>query len=357
MTLIRTRRLITVGFPVRFPIRFTVTAFMALVLAATPGTGVAAVPVGAVGSPGPATIRPSAPAWLWPLDAPDGRVRVVRDFDPPDRPWLSGHRGVDLHAVAGARVRAAAAGRVTYAGLIAGRGVVVVDHGSVRTTYEPVSPAVGVGDAVAAGEVLGGVVATGSHCAPAACLHWGARRGDTYLDPLAFVGAGPVRLLPLGDRTVSGDPPPPSAGALLAWPVAFPVVTSPYGMRRHPVTGVHKLHDGTDFRAACGTPVRSSAPGRVSHAGSAGAYGVQVGVDHGQLGGRWLYTSYSHLSRLAVRPGQAVGRGQVVGWAGSTGRSTGCHLHFMVIADGGVTDPARWLAGFRTGLDSRYARG
>jgi hypothetical protein len=74
--------------------------------------------------------------------------------------------------------------------------VVVVDHGATRTTYEPVSAVVRVGQAVLQGQRLGTLEPAGSHCLPAACLLWGWRRGDTYLDPLLLVGGGPIRLLP-----------------------------------------------------------------------------------------------------------------------------------------------------------------
>jgi murein DD-endopeptidase MepM/ murein hydrolase activator NlpD len=139
----------------------------------------------------------SAPAdGVWPL-AP--RPQVAAPFDPPDTRWGAGHRGVDLAGRAGQPVRAAAPGRVTFAGRLAGRGVVVVDHGTTRTTYEPVDPSVAVGDTVTAGATLGSLQLFGSHCFPRACLHWGLIEGrDHYLDPLTLVGAGPVRLLPLG---------------------------------------------------------------------------------------------------------------------------------------------------------------
>jgi hypothetical protein len=80
---------------------------------------------------------------------------------------------------------------------LAGRGVVVVDHGVTRTTYEPVTATLPVGTPVAAGTPLGTLDLPGSHCFPRACLHWGWIEGETYLDPLRLVGAGPVRLLPL----------------------------------------------------------------------------------------------------------------------------------------------------------------
>ncbi len=129
----------------------------------------------------------------WPL-AP--RPVVVSGFHPPATRWGSGHRGVDLLGHAGQSVRSSLAGTVVFAARLAGRGVVVVDHGGVRTTYEPVSASVGIGDLVRRGAVIGTLQRASSHCFPHACLHWGLRRGEVYLDPLTLVGAGPLRLLP-----------------------------------------------------------------------------------------------------------------------------------------------------------------
>lgn len=143
-------------------------------------------------APGPAV---AAPEGVWPLDP---RPSVVGGFAPPASPWAAGHRGVDLSGRVGQPVRAALGGTVSFAGPLAGRGVLVVAHGATRTTYEPVAALVAVGARVARGEVVGALEGGGSHCAPAACLHWGWRRGETYLDPLLLVGGGPVRLLPLG---------------------------------------------------------------------------------------------------------------------------------------------------------------
>jgi murein DD-endopeptidase MepM/ murein hydrolase activator NlpD len=131
---------------------------------------------------------------VWPLDP---RPTVVAGFDPPDTPWGSGHRGVDLLGRPGQPVRSALAGTVTFAGTLAGRGVVVVDHGTTRTTYEPVAPSVAVGATVPAGGVIGRLQTGLSHCAPRTCLHWGLLRGAKYLDPLSLLGPAPVRLLPL----------------------------------------------------------------------------------------------------------------------------------------------------------------
>jgi murein DD-endopeptidase MepM/ murein hydrolase activator NlpD len=149
----------------------------------------------------------------------------VRGFDPPDVPFGSGHRGVDLLGRLGQLVHSALPGSVTFAGRLAGRGVVVVDHGATRTTYEPVGARVQVGDLVSRGEVLGALEPFGSHCFPRACLHWGWIRSDTYLDPLLLVGGGPIRLLPLAPvlpglpRLPWRPPVPPYAGLVARWDV------------------------------------------------------------------------------------------------------------------------------------------
>jgi murein DD-endopeptidase MepM/ murein hydrolase activator NlpD len=132
----------------------------------------------------------------WPLD---GVPTVVRRFDPPPEPWLAGHRGVDLAAAPGAAVRSAGPGTVVFAGMVAGRGVVSVEHpDGLRTTYEPVVATVVTGAAVDRGTHLGVLAPGHAGCAAAACLHWGLRRGDTYLDPLLLLGFARVRLLPRG---------------------------------------------------------------------------------------------------------------------------------------------------------------
>ncbi len=153
--------------------------------AAVPGTAVPGAVVRAAAGEGP---------WGWPLVGPHS---VARPFAPPASTYGAGHRGADLPSVEGAAVRASAAGRITYAGLLAGRGVVVVTHGALRTTYEPVVAAVRVGQVVALGEVVGRLSAGHAGCPVAACLHWGLRRGEEYLDPVRLVERGPLRLLPL----------------------------------------------------------------------------------------------------------------------------------------------------------------
>jgi murein DD-endopeptidase MepM/ murein hydrolase activator NlpD len=165
-------------------------------------------------APQPAPTRHGA----WPLSP---RPALVRGFDPPATRFAAGHRGVDLLGHAHEAVHTSLAGTVTFAGALAGRGVVVVDHGGIRTTYEPVTADVHIGDRVAQGAVIGTLQRASSHCFPRACLHWGLRRGEEYLDPLVLVGAGPIRLLPLeGDTApLPGRAPPPTGHVAHAWGV------------------------------------------------------------------------------------------------------------------------------------------
>lgn len=298
----------------------------------------------------------------WPLT---GRPTVLRAFDPPAEKWGRGHRGVDLAASVGDAVLAAAGGRVTYAGRLAGRGVLVVDHGARRTTYEPVRATVSVGAVVSTGAVIGRLE-PGSHCGARSCLHWGLIEGETYLDPLSMVtGETSVRLLPAAARATAVrraaereaaarraaaaggiGAAAPFAGAVgrngLLRPVPGPI-TSPFGRRFHPILHIWKLHDGTDFGASCGTPIRAAADGRVLRRTYDSGYGNRLMIDHGTLSGRGFVTGYNHASRYTVSVGQSVRRGQVVGYVGNTGYSTGCHLHLMAWVNGGITDPMRWF--------------
>ncbi len=175
-------------------------------------------------APGPLTTRttvPRTPQTLderphgeWPLSP---RPPVAARFAPPETRWGAGHRGVDLVGHPVATVRSALPGTVRFAGRIAGRGVVVVGHGSTRTTYEPVLAIVQVGDRVAGGQPIGRLEVAGSHCFPAACLHWGWLRGETYLDPLGLVASQPVRLLPPAGLTEPrGAGPAPRTGSIRA---------------------------------------------------------------------------------------------------------------------------------------------
>lgn len=135
----------------------------------------------------------SAARWRTPVGAARDPI-VVNGFDPPAARWLAGHRGVDLRAASGEPVYAAGAGEVIFASRIVDRGVVVVSHGLLRTTYEPVDATITVGSRVGIGHVLG-TVGVGGHCS-VGCLHWGLRRGDAYLDPLLLLHRLPPVLKP-----------------------------------------------------------------------------------------------------------------------------------------------------------------
>ncbi len=132
-----------------------------------------------------------------------------------------------------------------------------------------------------------------------------------------------------------------SSGPMM-WPIDS-YITSPYGMRLHPVYHRWTLHDGTDFGAACGTPVHAAAAGTVIGRYYNVGYGNRVILANGYLRGVSVTTTYNHLSRYSTYVGQRVRRGDVIGYVGSTGYSTGCHLHFMVFRDGQTVDPMNWL--------------
>ncbi|WP_162802734.1 M23 family metallopeptidase [Ornithinimicrobium avium] len=120
-------------------------------------------------------------------------------------------------------------------------------------------------------------------------------------------------------------------------------ITSEFGMRLHPILGIYVLHSGIDFGAACGTPVAAAADGVVWATPYDDSRGNHVIVDHGVQRGVNLTTAYLHLSSFAVSPGQSVARGQVIGYEGTTGSSTGCHLHFETRENGTPVNPRNWL--------------
>jgi murein DD-endopeptidase MepM/ murein hydrolase activator NlpD len=136
-------------------------------------------------------------------------------------------------------------------------------------------------------------------------------------------------------------PTHPSNG-FLDYPVDGPI-TSSYGMRLHPIYHRWTLHDGTDFGVACGTPIRAAASGRVIAMYFNRGYGNRVVMDNGYHRGVGLGTAYNHLSEYSTYVGQKIKRGDVIGYVGNTGFSTGCHLHFMVFENGATVDPVSWL--------------
>lgn len=194
--------------------------FLLLLAPAPPSQATPATAVDAARSPSRKAPAPPEPAptggRMWPVGA---EPRILRGWEPPASDYGPGHRGVDLAAPPGVPVRAAGAGRVSFAGEVAGRGVVSIELSGtgeppLRTTYVPVRARVSRGDRVAVGAVVG-TLQPGAHC-PSSCLHWGLLRGDRYLDPLTLLPPhllrrGPSRLLPVigvpyepGDGTGDG---------------------------------------------------------------------------------------------------------------------------------------------------------
>ncbi|TFV83464.1 M23 family metallopeptidase [Blastococcus sp. CT_GayMR16] len=150
--------------------------------------------------PAAADVAPVAPAitplWTAPLG---GDLAVTRPFDPPPGPFSAGHRGVDLGGTPWWPVLAAGDGVVVFAGTVAGRPVVSIDHADgLRTTYEPVDPSVAAGQRVTRGSPIGTLIGGHGGCPREACLHWGLRRGEGYLDPMTLLRPPQVRLLPMG---------------------------------------------------------------------------------------------------------------------------------------------------------------
>ena len=145
--------------------------------------------------------------------------------------------------------------------------------------------------------------------------------------------------------TMSDLPSGAARGLTGARPSAMPVaargLTSGFGMRQHPIYGTLRAHSGVDLAASFGSPIVATSDGVVSAAGWAGGYGLLVALEHG--GG--MQTRYGHMSRLNVASGQAVRQGDVIGYVGSTGVSTGPHLHYEVRVNGQAVNPAGYLRG------------
>ena len=264
--------------------------------------------------------------------------KITRGFDKPANNWEPGHRGVDISGAKDDRVVAAAGGKVTFVGQIAGVPMVTVTHADgLRSTYQPVASNLRQGDQISAGTPIGRLVEGHPGCSAQACLHWGLLRGDEYLDPTAWLGRAltdRVRLLPMDAKPKRPSADFPLGGASGPWPVAG-VVTSEFGYRTHPITGASDFHDGTDIAAPCGTPVRAWSGGVIAFAGPAGGYGNRVVLQESPGN----ETSYSHLQGFNTSSGSRVNSGDIIGFVGTTGTSTGCHLHFSAKRGGNFINP------------------
>lgn len=138
----------------------------------------------------------------------------------------------------------------------------------------------------------------------------------------------------------SGEAFTPRVSVPSGMPLAQARMSSDYGMRDHPVTGGRKRHKGVDLAAARGTPVYATADGVVELAKYSSSYGNYIKMDHGAQ----LETRFAHLSRMAVATGQQVKKGDLIGYVGSTGRSTGPHLHYEVRVAGQAVNPLPYMA-------------
>ena len=134
-------------------------------------------------------------------------------------------------------------------------------------------------------------------------------------------------------------PPAPRTSVPSRMPVDGVRLSSSYGMRNHPVLGSRRAHNGVDLAGATGTPVYATADGLVARADYWGSYGNYIQIEHGDD----LQTRYAHLSGYEVVAGERVVKGQLIGYIGSTGRSTGPHLHYEVRIDGQPVDPRPYM--------------
>ena len=150
---------------------------------------------------------------------------------------------------------------------------------------------------------------------------------------------------------VNADPGATEQSSGMRMPVAGRV-TSQFGSRFHPILGHKRMHKGVDLGAGTGAPIVAAADGRIVSAGWAGGYGRQVAIAHS--GG--IRTTYSHMSRIAASPGQTVRQGQVIGYVGSSGLSTGPHLHYEVYKDGRPVNPLSVKMTARPVIEDEKAR-
>lgn len=173
-----------------------------------------------------------------------------------------------------------------------------------------------------------------------ATLYTGDFDGDEEDAPVIRVG----RAVDLAGRDIQPQDSAAFPGFVLGtgMPLRSVRLTSGFGQRHHPILGGTRFHSGIDMSAASGTPVYATAAGRVQSAGYVGGYGIMVAIAHPGS----TQTRYAHLSALAVREGESVSQGEVIGYVGSTGRSTGPHLHYEMRVGGRPVDPSRyWYPG------------
>jgi len=159
-----------------------------------------------------------------------------------------------------------------------------------------------------------------------------------YDDELARIVAAEM-----ANAADQGGPGPPPGSGFFGWPTSTTGVSSYFGVRTHPISGDQRHHAGVDFALGCGSSIYASADGTVVQAGWAGGYGYRTVVSHGSVMGANMMSTYNHQPDTRVSVGQAVSKGSVIGVVGTTGASTGCHLHFEILKNGQPVDPLPYL--------------
>ena len=144
-----------------------------------------------------------------------------------------------------------------------------------------------------------------------------------------------------GAGNATGVAPVPSGS--LRSPLSSYVVTSAYGMRVHPISGLYRFHDGIDLAVSCGTPIHAPGNGLVLDYYWADSYGNRLVLDLGTINGHHIVASFNHLSADVAKPGADVSQGDTIALVGTTGDSTGCHLHYMIWSDGQVINPTPYV--------------
>ena len=254
------------------------------------------------------------------------------------------HAGIDIALPTGTEILSGFDGTVTSVGYDAdGWGnFVVIDNGAgIQTLYAHCHAVlVSTGQSVSYGDVIATVGNTGASTGPH--LHLEVIRHGRRLNPLFFVVTG-FEGVGGGGQILTGNENMVPLD-MVTWPLAgnYPI-TSPFGWRIHPISGQRRHHNGIDLGAPGGTPILAMADGVVTIANATdswgGGWGFFVRIRH--EGG--FETLYAHASRVIVRPGQRVSQGEVIAFVGTTGSSTGNHLHFEVIRNGTPIDPMQFF--------------
>ncbi|MDR1293680.1 MAG: peptidoglycan DD-metalloendopeptidase family protein [Bifidobacteriaceae bacterium] len=155
-----------------------------------------------------------------------------------------------------------------------------------------------------------------------------------------------LKALADAEKALAPDGGPPLSPGMFGRPLTQLVLTSPFGPRIHPILGTQRIHTGADFSAGCGTPIYAAANGRVIDTYFQSAWGNRTEISHGVIGGKSIVTTYNHQMNggFQVSKGQEVTKGQLIGYVGTTGWSTGCHLHFEVYEDGSPVNPVPYIS-------------